>query len=144
MGLSLELVFDSFGLNNPLVGSFSILMDKLGGLVVVHRMNLTFCVRYVWALNLKALDEHFSLFFFFFFLEKQTGQPQKMNEKNFTTSPISLSPPLWVVYIRSKCAVFIKQKVVATELHAARYQGVGPAIYYWRFGFGEASAMQEI
>ena len=59
MGFCLEFIFDSFGLDNPLIGSFSILMDKLSGLIVVHRVNLTLCVRNVWAIDLKALNEHF-------------------------------------------------------------------------------------
>lgn len=98
MGLSLELVFDSFGLNNPLVGSFSILMDKLGGLIVVHRMNLTFCVRYVWALNLKALDEHFPLLFFFFPRETNRTTTENEREKFYNFSDLSLSASVGCVH----------------------------------------------
>lgn len=64
MGISFELVLNGFGLDNPLIGAISVLVNKLCGFVVVHRVNLTLVVFNIWALNLKALDKH-RIFFFF-------------------------------------------------------------------------------
>lgn len=62
MGIGPEFIFDSLGLDNPLVGAIPVLMNKLGGLIVVHRMNLILCVLDIRTLNLKAFDKHFFLF----------------------------------------------------------------------------------
>lgn len=62
MDISLEFVFYSFGLDNPLVSPIPVLMNKLGGVVIVHRVNLILCVLNIWTLYLKALNEHVFVF----------------------------------------------------------------------------------
>jgi hypothetical protein len=69
MGIGLEFIFNTLGLDNPLIGAISVLMDKLSGLVVVHRVNLILCIFNVRTLYLKALNEHFS--------QQQTGEDLK-------------------------------------------------------------------
>lgn len=59
MGIGPEFIFDSLGLDNPLVGAIPVLMNKLGGLIVVHGKNLILCVLDIRTLNLKAFDKHF-------------------------------------------------------------------------------------
>ena len=56
--ISLEIIFDRLGLDDPLIGPISLLMNKLSGLIGVHRLNLTLCVLDIWALYFKALDKH--------------------------------------------------------------------------------------
>lgn len=58
MGISFELIFNSLGLHNPLIGAISALMNELCGLIVVHRLDLVVCVLNIWAIDLEALDEH--------------------------------------------------------------------------------------
>lgn len=59
MGIRLEFIFHSLGLHSPLIGAIPVLMDKLSGLVVVHRLNLILGVLDVRTLYLEALNEHF-------------------------------------------------------------------------------------
>lgn len=65
MHISLEFVFHRLGLNNPLISTLPVLMNKLSGLVGVHRMNLILSVLYVRGLDLKALNEHLLFWFVF-------------------------------------------------------------------------------
>ena len=58
MGVGLELVLDGLGLDNPLIGPISVLMNKLCGLIVVNGVDLTLGVFHIGALYLKALDKH--------------------------------------------------------------------------------------
>lgn len=58
MGVSFELIFDGFGLDNPLIGAISVFMNELCGFIAIYRVNLIFCVVDIGAVNLKALDKH--------------------------------------------------------------------------------------
>lgn len=58
MDISLEFVFYSFGLDNPLVSPIPVLMNKLSGVVIVQRVNLILCVLNIRTVYLKALNEH--------------------------------------------------------------------------------------
>ena len=62
MGVGLELVFDGFGFNSPLVSAIPVLVNKFSGFVVVHGLNLSLGVFHIRTLDLKVLDEHFSFF----------------------------------------------------------------------------------
>lgn len=64
MGIGFEFIFDRFGFDNPLIGSIPVLVNKLGGFVVIDGLNLRLGVLHIRTLDLKILDEH--LFFFFF------------------------------------------------------------------------------
>ena len=59
MGIGDKIIFNGFRLNNPLIRAVTVLMNKLSGLIIVHRLDLSFCVFHIWAFNLKILDEHF-------------------------------------------------------------------------------------
>uniref|UniRef100_A0A2P2L7V3 Uncharacterized protein n=1 Tax=Rhizophora mucronata TaxID=61149 RepID=A0A2P2L7V3_RHIMU len=58
MSVGLEFIFDSLGPDNPFIVTISVLVDKLGGLVVVHGLNLCLCVHNVRRLDLKFLNKH--------------------------------------------------------------------------------------
>lgn len=60
MGVGFKLVVDGFGFDNPLIGAIPVLVNKFGGFVVVHGLNLSLGVLHIRTLYLKILDEHFS------------------------------------------------------------------------------------
>ena len=62
MGVGFKFIFDSFGLDNPLISAIIVLVNKFSGFIVVHGLNLSLCVLHVRTLNLETLDEHFFCF----------------------------------------------------------------------------------
>lgn len=59
MYVSLELIFDSLGLDHPLIGSIPVHMNKLSCFIAVNRLDLIIRICDVWALDLEALNKHF-------------------------------------------------------------------------------------
>ena len=59
MDVGFKFVFDRFGFDNPLIGAIPVLVNKFGGFVVVHGLNLSLGVLHIRTLNLKILDEHY-------------------------------------------------------------------------------------
>ena len=62
--VGLELILNSLRLDDPLKSrAFTVLMDQLSGLIIVHRMDLILCVLDVGTLYLETFYEHFLSFF---------------------------------------------------------------------------------
>lgn len=58
--VGLELICDGLGLDDPFIGSVPVDMNELGRFVAVEGPDLMIRICDVWALDLKALDEHFN------------------------------------------------------------------------------------
>jgi len=59
MGVGFKFIFDGFGFDNPLIGAVPVLVNKLGGFVIIDGLNLGLGVLHIRTLNLKILNEHF-------------------------------------------------------------------------------------
>lgn len=59
MGVGFKFIFNRFGFDNPLIGAIPVLMNKLGGFIIIDWLNLGLGVPHIRTLNLKILNEHF-------------------------------------------------------------------------------------
>ncbi|RDJ60253.1 hypothetical protein AB723_19320, partial [Acinetobacter baumannii] len=57
-GISLELILNTLGLDDPLIIPIPVLMNKLGGLIIIHRLNALLAVLHIRALHSKLVDKH--------------------------------------------------------------------------------------